>query len=210
MMGIRISAGTVGWFALLLLVSCANPINDATWYRYTNTGNAEQARGNLVGAEEAHRRAVINAQAGHLGPEKEAISLHNLALVERDLCKLSEAEQSFRRALELRDKNPDTPPRNLSGTMFELAQLQYEQGRYADAASLIERGLPLAEKMNVEHVAPAAYAQILTEYADALRKVNRTADAEVIDARTKALSATYAIDMQQKPKGAPFNHPPCR
>jgi len=192
------------------VAGCANPINEATWFRYTNAGSAEHARGNLVAAEEAHRRAVINARVGHLGPEKEAIAFHNLALVKRDLCKLGEAEQFFRRALELREKNPETPPGNLTGTIFEFAQLQYEQGQYAGAASLIDRVLPLAQKMDAERKAPAAFAHVLAEYADALRKIGRVAEAETNDARVKALSAAHEIDMQQKPNTPPFNHPPCR
>jgi tetratricopeptide (TPR) repeat protein len=138
------------------------------------------------------------------------MAFHNLAMVKRDLCKLDEAEQFFRRALELREKNPDTLPTNLSGTLFEFAQLQYEQGHYADAASLIERGLPIVEKADVERRAPAAFARLLAEYADALRRVDRTADAEAIDARVKTLSAAYGIDMQQKLNFSLFNHPPCR
>jgi hypothetical protein len=70
MVGIKVVACTLGSFALLLLAGCANPIMEGTWSRYTDQGNAEHARGNLVAAEEAHRRAVINAQVGHLGPEK--------------------------------------------------------------------------------------------------------------------------------------------
>src|SRR4030095_14971948 len=125
----RAQESTVKCFAMLfaatalLAAACANPINEATWHRYTAAGNAAKARGDLGTAEEAHRRALVNARIGNLGAEREALALHNLALVKRDLCKLDEAEESLRRAYELRDKNRDTPPGNLTGTIFELAQL---------------------------------------------------------------------------------------
>lgn len=200
----------LGAFALLILTGCANPVVDHTWSRYTNAGNVERARGNLTAAEEAHRRAVINAQIGHLGPEKEAIALHNLALVKRDLCKLGEAEQLFRRALELREKNPGTPTANLTGTIFESAQLQYDRGHYAEATALMERGLPFIEQMGIERMDPTGFAHLLGQYADALRRVARTADAEPIDTRAKALATAHGVDLQQKPETAPFNHPLCR
>jgi tetratricopeptide (TPR) repeat protein len=194
----------------LLAAGCANPINEATWHRYTAAGNAAKARGDLGTAEEAHRRAVINDRVGNLGAEHEALALHNLALVKRDLCKLDEAEESLRRAYELRDKNPDTPPRNLTGTIVELAQLYYEQRRYADVAPLMERGLPLLVQLDVERVNPATFAHVLVEYADTLRNLNRTTDADNVDARVTTLVSARGIDMQQRPNRPPFDHPPCR
>lgn len=200
----------VAWSAVLLAAGCANPINDATWHRYTRDGNAAHAKGDLGTAEEAHRRAVINARIGNLGAEREAMALHNLALVKRDLCKLAEAEEFLRRAYELRDRNTDTPPANLAGTIFELAQLHYESRRYADAAALMERGFPLLEKFNVERTEPAAFAHVLLEYVDALRMLHRTADADAAQARLNALVSAHGIDQERKPHRAPFNHPLCR
>lgn len=200
---------TVGSFAVLL-AACANPINDATWSRYTREGNAAYAQGDLAVAEEAHRRALINARIGHLGPEREAMALHNLGLVKRDLCKLDEALEALSKAYELRDKNAGTPPQLLTGTVFELAQLHYEQRRFADAVTLMERGLPLVEKANVERSDPAAFAQVLLQYAEALRNVNRSADAQATQTRLDSLVSLRGIDLKRKPNGAPFNHPPCR
>jgi hypothetical protein len=129
-----------------VLAGCANPINDQTWSKYIAGGHAQSASGDWVGAEEAYRRAVINAQVARLGAEKEAYALHNLALVERNLCKLDEADDVFQRALQLRSNNRDTTPMNLSVTIFEFAQLRYERGRYEESALLMERGFPIGEK----------------------------------------------------------------
>lgn len=139
----------------MLAAGCANPINEATWHRYTSAGIEARARGDLAVAEEAHRRALINARIGRLGVEHEAIALHNVA-------------------------------------------------------SLVERGLPLLEKSAVEQTEPAAFAHILVQYADALRKLNRGADAAAVETRVKALASARTLDMQQKPNRPPFNHPPCR
>jgi len=196
--------------AALLAAGCANPLNEAHWHRYTQDGNAARARGDLTAAEEAHRRAVINARIGRLGAEHEALALHNLALVKWDMCKLDEAEESLRRAYELRDKNADTPPRMLTGTIVAFAQLSYEQRRYADAASLLERGLPLLEKFDAERIDPLVFAHLLVEYADALRRLSRETHAAAVEARVAALASARGLDMQQKPNRAPFDHRPCR
>jgi tetratricopeptide (TPR) repeat protein len=198
-------AGSLGAF----LSACANPINDATWSRYTRDGNAAYAQGNLAAAEEAHRRALINVRLGRLGSEREATSLHNIGLVKRELCKLDEALEALSKAYELRDKNPATPPQLLSGTVFELAQLHYDQRRFPEALALMERGLPIIEKAGAEQGAPAAFAQVLLQYAEALRNLNRSADAQVVQARLDSLVAARGIDVKRKPNMAPFNHPTC-
>src|SRR5919108_161780 len=132
-------AYTVGSLAVLL-AACANPGNDATWARYTREGNVAYTQGNLTFAEESHRRALNSTQIGNLDVERQATSLHNLGLVKRRLCKLDEARDVLSKAYELRDKNSAAPPHMLSGTIFELAQLHYDQRRFADAVRLMERG----------------------------------------------------------------------
>jgi len=202
-----------GRFFLLtscVLAACANPINDQTWSKYIAGGHAQYARGNLTAAEEAYRRAVINAQVGRLGAEKEAYAVHNLALVKRDLCKLDEADDLFQRALELRSNNRDTSPNNLSGTMFELAQLRYERGQYEASASLMERGFPIAEGLGVEQKSPVLYGRVLEEYADSLRRTGRKDDADAAQARARPLLAAPGRDQERSSTVPPFNHPPCR
>jgi len=205
MTSVRVGAVLV----LLLGNGCANPVNQVTWGRYTEGGNQAHNRGDLAGAEEAHRRALINARIGHLGSEREATSLHNLALVKRDLCKLDEAREAWQMAFDLRDKNPNVPSTFLAGTTFELAQLSYEQGRYADAVKLMERGFPLVEKIDIASAEPEAYAHLLREYADALRKINRAADADAVQARLDTLVSQRGIDLTKKSNRPPFNHPAC-
>jgi hypothetical protein len=47
------------------------------------------------------------------------------------------------------------------------------------------------------------------QYADALRRVNRNADADAVRARAAALASQRGIDLQSKVHQPPFNHPPC-
>jgi tetratricopeptide (TPR) repeat protein len=195
--------------AVALATGCANPVNDSTMMRYTREGNAATSRGDLLAAEEAYRRALINVQLGNLGPQREALALHNLGIAKLNLCKLDEAREALQRAYELRDKNPGGSPGEFAGTVFELAQLNYEQHRYPDTVSLMERGIPLAEKLGADRQAPAVYAQLLVQYADALRRVNRNADADAVRARAAALASQRGIDLQSKVHQPPFNHPPC-
>lgn len=193
-----------------LLAGCANPINDHTWARYTREGHVAQERGQLQVAEEAHRRAVINARIGHLGPEREATALYNLGRVKRDLCKLGEAREALQGALELREGNKDTPPMYLTGNIFELAQLHYDEGRFAEAVSLMDRGFPLLDKANGAVRDPAGYVHMALEYSDALQRVGRSTDAETLKSRASSLAVSSGVDLQRKPNRPPFNYRPCR
>jgi len=192
-----------------VLAGCANPINDQTWSKYIAGGHAQSARGDWVGAEEAYRRAVINAQVGRLGAEREAYALHNLALVERNLCKLDEADDVFQCALQLRSNNRDTTPMNLSVTIFEFAQLRYERRRYEESALLMERGFPIAEMLDVEQKSPVLYGRILQEYVDSLRRTGRVYDARAAQARASQLRATPGRAQERSANVPPFNPPAC-
>src|ERR1041384_5362409 len=143
------------WCVALVFAGCANPVNEASYTRRMSAGEAAYSRGDLLTAEDHFRHAVFNAQGGALGPAKNAVAFHNLGIVERDLCKLDDAERLFRQAME-REKSPDVR------TIFELAHLQYERGEYAEASSSFE--LLLARVGGAGEKTPDTYAHVLAEY----------------------------------------------
>ena len=64
---------------LLILTGCANPLNDATYRRYTDAGDSAMNRGDYIQAEVAYARAAQNVDWGRLGPAAKSGSLFNLA-----------------------------------------------------------------------------------------------------------------------------------
>lgn len=183
------SRSLLGWLCLSLLAfsACANPINQRTYMNYLDRGNGAFNKGDLANAEEAYRRALINAQVGHLSDEELAIALYRLGRVKRFLCKDEEAENALRDSIEAGRKTavPDNP--YMGQRYLELARLYYDQERYKEVVPPMEKGLSILEKLNVEKTDPAAYAYTLDQYADALRKTNRESEAQAIEARVKAL-----------------------
>ncbi|MFT3867093.1 MAG: hypothetical protein QM715_01220 [Nibricoccus sp.] len=75
---------------LILLVGCANQLNDATYGRYTDAGDLALERGDYVQAEIAYARAAQNVDWGRLGPAAKSGSLFNLANAKIRLKKYAE------------------------------------------------------------------------------------------------------------------------
>ncbi len=63
------------------------------------------------------------------------------------------------------------------------------QGRYAQAEPLLQRALAIWEKtLGLEH---PTVAQNLENYAALLRKLDRTAESEMMEVRAKAIRAAH-------------------
>jgi tetratricopeptide (TPR) repeat protein len=74
-------------------------------------------------------------------------------------------------------------------SLNNLAKLYYAQGQYAQAEPLYRRALAIKEKaLGPEH---PNVATTLANYADLLRKLDRTAEAETMEARAKAIRAAH-------------------
>ena len=68
-----------------------------------------------------------------------------------------------------------------------LASLHVSQGKYAEAEPLYKRALAIVEKtLGVEH---PNVAVILSSYAALLRKMNREAEAVILESRAKEIRA---------------------
>jgi hypothetical protein len=85
----------------VLLVACANPLNQATSDRCAEECAAAERRGALAVAEEACYRAVKNVDWGNLGPELKSQRLYNLARIKRQVARFSEAEVILKESLAL-------------------------------------------------------------------------------------------------------------
>ncbi|MGZ8946146.1 MAG: hypothetical protein ACXW1W_12050 [Methylococcaceae bacterium] len=181
--------------SLLLVGGCANPVVSQTYSIYLGQGHRALDRGDLAGAEQAYYRALVNTRIGRLSDESVAVALYNLGRVKRFLCKDDEAEQLLRDSIEVGEKSasPDfgSPGFSMSQPYFELARLYYDQQRYKETVERMERAWPIVEKLGVEKTFPAVYAYTLEQYADALRKIDREHEAELVDAKVKSLRASH-------------------
>lgn len=96
----------------------------------------------------------------------------------------AEAEKQLSAALKkAEDFGPQDP--RLAGTLNNLAEVYRAQGKYTEAEPLYQRAVVIAEKaLGQNH---SYVARVLANYAALLRKANRDADAEKMEARAKAI-----------------------
>lgn len=110
----------------------------------SNLGLVAQRQGDWVRAEELHREALSIVQGSD--NEQEAAARNNLAVALVELGKFTEAEQAYRRCIELRilaDKR-ETPRTAL--TMVNLATLRELLGDLTGAASLLREAAAIEDK----------------------------------------------------------------
>lgn len=161
-------AVTFGGF--LILSGCANPLNQATAERYSETCFEAERNGRLEVAEEACRRALINVDIGHLGELQKSQKMYNYARVKRRLGKYQEAEGLFKQSLEIEEKQ--TPPSNerIGRRLAELAIVVAELKKFDDGLPYVEKLLPLADQYTGDE--RKTVATIFGVYAEQLKKSN--------------------------------------
>lgn len=169
-----------------LLAACANPLNEHTARRYYAAGEQATRAGNLPLARENYRRALINAQIGHLGPEAEADAAGKLARIQGNLCEHDEAEKTFLYALEAQEKAYGKDSPRTLGPRLELAQLAFDIGRFEKATGYFEKAFAVGGSVLESRMA-LGYADLLEDYATALSNSGRSADAETARARAHSL-----------------------
>ncbi len=139
----RISLVSIVILFCLAIAGCANPLNHVTADRYADTCSENEDAGRLDVAEEACRRAVINARIGHLGAEEESRYLYNYARIKQQLGKVEEAEELLKESLKLEDGlNPPNYTR-IGRRLANLSIVLGAQRRYREAWPYLERLIPL-------------------------------------------------------------------
>jgi tetratricopeptide (TPR) repeat protein len=173
-------------FALIIaLTACANPINQRTAENYYAAGERAIAAGDLPLAKQNFSRALLNAQLGHMGPAAEAQAASRLARVLGNMCDYDGAEKTFLQALAAEETAfGTTSPRTLP-TRVELAQLNFDIGRYEKAAAYFDKAFAVGGSL-LESRDPTSYALLLDDYATSLSQTGRSQAAT--DARAKASS----------------------
>ena len=125
---------TIKFSALILLLAlsgCANPLNQATSDRYSQTCAEAENAGNMQLAAKACYRAYINVEWGNLEPEVRSEKLYNFGRILRKAGRYTDAKDALTKSLaeeeKLSGKNSKKSGRRiaeLSATYFELKQFE--------------------------------------------------------------------------------------
>ena len=144
------------------------------------------SRGRYSEAEEQFRQAVVNFQKT-FGPAHLAVadSLFDLANLHRNQRRYAEAEPLYRQVIMIWEKalGPDHP--DLAKGFHNLALIYDLQGRYAEAEPLYRQALILLQKTLKPD--DAKVLVLMETYARLLRKTDRDAEAETIEAHVRTV-----------------------
>ncbi|HET7832545.1 MAG TPA: tetratricopeptide repeat protein [Gallionella sp.] len=181
----RINLLSVVILFCLTIAGCANPLNHVTADRYADTCSENEDAGRLDVAEEACKRALINARIGHLGAEEESRYLYNFARIKQQLGKIEEAEELLKESLKLEDGL--TPP-NYTRIGRRLANLSIVLGgqrRFKDAWPYLERLVPLACQYHGQE--REVVRAVFERYAEEYDKLGMKSEATRLRDNAKAL-----------------------
>jgi len=184
----RFVVAMMSFCTLLLSSGCTNPINAKTATNYAKAAtNASQA-GDWATARIYWSRAIINAQLGGVSQAQLAALHYEHGRASGVVCEFSDAEKSLTQAYDL-DKQAGGPT-YLS--LVELARLTLDQKKFPDAVGYFERAIPELEARRAPTEAPIGFADILDEYATALRSSHRVAEAQTVATRSEKLRSENA------------------
>ncbi|MBC7489022.1 MAG: hypothetical protein H7240_02440 [Glaciimonas sp.] len=174
--------------AFTALAGCANPINRVTMENYAEAcGNAERS-GRMEVAVEACYRAWINTRIGSLGTELESIALYNLGRVQKKALKLTAAEESLKRSLELEEILSGKESAKTGRRLAELAAVFIVQQRPTEGLPLVERLAAIAP--HYQGAEKKYAASLLLGYSDELRKIGNLEKAASLEASFQQLGFT--------------------
>ena len=169
------------YFCISCLAGCgANPLNQATYYRYIEQGDAAIDARNWGGAEIAYYRALMNVEWGNLDPSFEIRALYGLGLANRSLGKLNESEELFKKALVIAEQLYGRDGFRTSYVIAELVRVLYMAEKYDEGALLLVRLEPiiLQHKHDYSEHTKLFFKETYKRYAEELSKQGRLKEAE--------------------------------
>jgi len=168
-----------------ILTGCVGGINLYNANQYADAANAATRRGDWDGARRLWARVVVNADLGHAAKKRRALFYYEYGRATGVTCFFDLSEEYLNKAYEL-DRETAGP---VYMSLLELARLNSDQKKYAQAIGYFERAIPELERVNAQMEAPIEYANILDEYSIVLSVVDRDADAAAAKSRAAMLRA---------------------
>lgn len=184
----RFAVATVSICTLLFSSGCANPIGGKPATDYAQAASNALQSGDWATARMYLSKAIVDAQLGRPNPAQLAVLHYEHGRASGVVCEFSEAEKSLIRAYEL-DKQAGDPTYI---SLLELGRLMAEQKKFVEAAAYYERVIPELEANRASTEDPIGFADILDEYAIALRNANRAAEAQVLATRGAKIRSANA------------------
>jgi tetratricopeptide (TPR) repeat protein len=121
------------------LSGCANPLNQATYYRYIEQGDKARAEGNWEVAEFAYSRALTNVGWGNLPPKDKSEALYNLGETKQVLGKYDESATYLQQGLAIDEELYGPDGLATMYTLGSLAITYYKQNRIDEGVELLHR-----------------------------------------------------------------------
>jgi tetratricopeptide (TPR) repeat protein len=128
-----------------LLSACANPLNQATSDRYSESCSQAERDRRLDLAEQACYRALVNVDMGNLGEAEKSQKMYNLARIKRQLRKFDEAEILYKDSLAIEEKQSQPSTEKIGRRLAELAITYAQEKRYAEGYPYVDRLFSLAD-----------------------------------------------------------------
>lgn len=117
-----------------------------TWEQYHEAGRRRFAEGDAAGAEQAFRGAIAEAEQPGGDPLQMASSLSSLGQLKYQQKDYAQAEDCFRRALELREQALGGDHPTVISSINNLAALYVARGALDDAEPLLQRAMAVTIK----------------------------------------------------------------
>ena len=158
-----------------LLSSCANPINEITYYRYLETGSLAELRNDPVLAEVAFNRALANVYMGNLDKKIESQALFNLGRMERVNGKLDLSIEHLLKALRIDENLKPINNEHLIADLSEIAKTYYEKNQYKEGSIYMDRIISIMESITDKNVftgkAKRFMNRLFLEYAEKIKQM---------------------------------------
>lgn len=159
---------------------------DSEWQRQMESAKEAFLAGNLPEAEKCLLLAVSECENYHRLDPRLSSSLSALGDLKAELKSFEEAEDLYRRALELAETIYGSGSENLSSHLFAMARCLKYQSRFAEAESLARRALAIDEsKLGSEH---PNLAGDLDNLADLLVWQGKFSEAESLCMRARVIA----------------------
>ncbi len=154
---------------------------------YANAGHAAQGRNDWGAARLYWSRAVSATEYACLPPAQLAVFYYEYGRSLGAVCEFAEADSYLKKAMKLdQDSGGD-----YFTDLTELARLNYDQGKFGEAAAFYELDVAALDRKNAEVTAPAAFLDLLREFSDCLKKTGHDEEAKAIDARIAQVAAEH-------------------
>ena len=174
----------------VVVTGCATEINQKNADTYYEAGLRAEASKNWSGAKEMYFRSLVNARSSGASPAYISAVTYNLGRMTGYTCEYTDAEKLLLESLALEQGLAVPNMVNLTKRWSELAQIAYDQGKYAESAKWFALAIPELEKLNIVSKDPIGYAVYLEDYAKSIEKSGQVQQANAIRQRAASLRSS--------------------